>query len=53
MEENKQITKKLQQIVKQRNTPIVVKKQESGYKIIRRSRISIVGEIGSYFFEDE
>jgi hypothetical protein len=45
------ITNKLQKIVKQRNTSILIKKQEIYYKPVRTTRGSLVTD--SYSFTDE
>jgi len=52
MDNKLNITEKLQKIVKQRKTPIVVKKQEIGYKSSRATGVSLAGEGYSYSSEE-
>ena len=42
------VTQKLNEIVKYRKTPLIVNKQENGYKIIRKTR-SLSIESYSYY----
>jgi hypothetical protein len=48
MGDKKNITEKLLKIVKQRKTPIVVEKQEIGYKLSRSTGGGLVSEGYSY-----
>jgi len=52
MDDKINITQKLQKIVKQRKTPIVVKKQEHGYKPTRTTSGSLASESYSYSSEE-
>ncbi len=45
------VTQKLNEIVKNRKTPLIINKQENSYKIIRKSR-SLSIESFSYNFDE-
>jgi len=52
MDDKINATQKLQKIVKQRKTPIVVKKQEVGYRSSRTTSGSLASEGYSYSSEE-
>ncbi|MBN2603984.1 MAG: hypothetical protein JXA91_07635 [Candidatus Thermoplasmatota archaeon] len=53
MDEKNNITKKLQEIVKQRKIPIVVNKQATGYKPSKSTSRNIESEGYLYYNYDE
>ena len=52
MDDKINITEKLQKIVKQRKTPLIIKKQETGYRPSRSNSGSLAGEGYSYSSEE-
>ena len=53
MSSKSNITVKLQKIVQQRSTPLIIKKQEINYKPVRSSKTSLASEGYTYYTNEE